>query len=211
MANFTLDIQKINPSLLSSIWTLFGWTHQVNFTMQPQQQSQWCWSATATSTAHFYDSASAWTQCSLVNAELGQSSCCNDGSTSACNQPWFLNNVLDRTQNLRSWSGTVAMASEVDAELAAGNPVGIRIGWFGGGGHFMVLSAYNSVLNQVEVRDPIFGTSVYDYDDFRDNYQDAGSWTHTYFLKSQPLSWIQIILKYIRMIIDRILAIFRGG
>ena len=186
MPTLSLTPDLINAPQLSPLWKLFAWTHQVDFTMQPQPQSQWCWAATSTSTSLFYNPASTWTQCTVVNAELGQSTCCTDGSTSACNQSWNLDKALDRTQNLRSWNGGVATPTQVDNELAAGNPVGVRIGWSGGGGHFMVLSAYQSALNRVEVRDPIYGTTVYDYETFRDAYQGSGSWTYTYYLKSAP-------------------------
>lgn len=205
MPGLSLTTDLINATKLSPIWKLFAWTHQVNFTMQPQTESQWCWAATSTSTSHFYNPASSWTQCTVVNAELAQSTCCDDGSTAACNQPWYLDKALDRTENLRSWNGEVATPAEVDAELAAGNPVGVRIGWDGGGGHFMVLSAYQALLNRVEVRDPIYGTTVYDYETFRDEYQGTGSWTHTYYLKQAPRDGCATVLAaIIRQLVEAI-------
>src|SRR4051812_27451016 len=94
------QIQQILQALL---------THNTGFTMQHQQQTQWCWSATSVSTSHFYNSASAWTQCSLVNSALGQTSCCVDGSTSTCNQPNVLTTPLSLTGNLATYqAGTIS-------------------------------------------------------------------------------------------------------
>src|SRR5262249_49866891 len=62
----------------------------LHFTMQHQEQTQWCWSATATSVSQYYNAASTWTQCSLVNAELGRTDCCSAPSSNDCNQPWTL-------------------------------------------------------------------------------------------------------------------------
>jgi hypothetical protein len=158
------------------------------FTMQHQEQTHWCWSATATSVAHYYNAASHWTQCSLVNAELGRTDCCTDPSSGNCNQPWTLNTVLTRVGHLASFSGGTISFADVRTEIDNGKPLGVRIGWSGGGGHFNVLACYtsNPLFGQqsVQVEDPWYGTSVWDYDTFRTAYQGSGSWTHSY--KTQP-------------------------
>ena len=54
----------------------------------------------------------------------------------------------------------------------------------GDGGHFNVLSCYTwrlrPLLQTIQVEDPWYGTSVWDYDTFRTAYQGSGSWTHSY-------------------------------
>jgi Papain-like cysteine protease AvrRpt2 len=158
------------------------------FTMQHQQQTQWCWSATATSVAHYYNGASTWTQCSLVNAELGRTDCCTAPSSANCNQPWTLNTVLTRVGHLASFTGGSTSFADVRNEIDNGRPLGVRIGWSGGGGHFNVLSCYTwrrlFRLQSIQVEDPWYGTSVWNYATFRTAYQGTGSWTHSY--KTQP-------------------------
>jgi len=160
------------------------WHRCLCFTMQHQQQTQWCWSATATSVALYYNTASGWTQCSLVNAELGRTDCCTDPSSANCNQPWTLNTVLTRVGHLASFTGGTTSFADLRTEIDNGRPLGVRIGWSGGGGHFNVLSCYtwNALLRlqSVQVEDPWYGTSVWDYDTFRTAYQGSGSWTHSY-------------------------------
>ena len=158
------------------------------FTMQHQEQTQWCWSAVATSVAHYYNAASTWTQCTLVNAEFGRTDCCTAPSSSNCNQPWYLDSVLTRVGHLASFTGGSTSFANVCTELDNGRPLGVRIGWFGGGGHFNVLACYTRNplfrLQSVQVEDPWYGPSVWDYDTFRTNYRSAGSWTHSYRTKA---------------------------
>src|SRR5919206_4771558 len=76
------------------------------FNIQHQLQTNWCWSACACSTSVFYDATTTWGQCSLVNAELEQSSCCENGASGSCNVPWYLDRVLRRTGNFGSMSAS---------------------------------------------------------------------------------------------------------
>jgi hypothetical protein len=159
----------------------------LGFTMQHQLQTNWCWSAVSTSVSRFYNPASPWTQCSLANTELGETACCADGSTDACNRDWYLDRALSRVGNLQSWSGAAAPLSEIEHEVNAGRPLGVRIGWEGGGGHFVVLAGYDDPGTGpgfLRVEDPWYGQSRMAYSAFRNTYQGTGSWTHTYHTRS---------------------------
>jgi hypothetical protein len=159
----------------------------LDFEMQHQLETNWCWSAVSTSVSHFYNPASAWSQCSLANAELGETSCCADGSTAACNRDWYLDRALSRIGNLQSWAGAAVPLSEVEHEVNAGRPLGVRIGWHGGGGHFVVLAGYDDPGTGpgfLRVEDPWYGQSRMAYSAFRNAYQGTGSWTHTYHTRS---------------------------
>jgi Papain-like cysteine protease AvrRpt2 len=153
--------------------------------VQAQLQSQWCWAACSTSVSHFFDAASAWTQCGVVNAELSQTGCCEDGSTATCNQPWYLDKALTRTGNFASRTSGTAPMSKIRSELSAGRPVGVRIGWTGGGGHFVTISGcLDDATGMLEIRDSIYGTSDISLANFTSSYQGSGSWTHTYFTRA---------------------------
>jgi hypothetical protein len=154
----------------------------LSFAMQSQEQSNWCWSAVATSTSLFYDTSSGWVQCTVVNDELGQTTCCADGSTTDCNQVWFLERALTRTNNLNTWQAGSLSASAIRSQLSAGRPLGVRIGWSGGGGHFVILHGIDS-SSTVTVSDPIYGTSTMSLSTFKTNYQGTGSWTHSYLTR----------------------------
>lgn len=154
----------------------------LSFTMQPQQQTQWCWSAVSTSTSLFYNAASTWTQCKLANSELGQTTCCQNGGSAACNIPWYLDSALIRTNNLNYWAGGASTYTTVEQQVNSSRPHGVRIGWSGGGGHFVIISGYTT--GQVlTIRDPWYGTSYITYNTLKTAYQGSGSWTHSYFTK----------------------------
>ena len=169
-------------------WTLYfdlsAFNTSLNFSMQSQTQTNWCWSAVSVSTSRFYNSASQWTQCSLANQQLGQTSCCNDGSTSGCNQTWYLDQALAETGNLDAWqSGTVSQQI-LEGEIVRRLPIGVRIGWSGGGGHFVIVDGATAANTTVHVEDPIYGTSDIAYSTLASSYQGSGSWTHTYFTRA---------------------------
>src|SRR6266700_5017599 len=92
--------------------TTGGCGNPLGFTMQTQQQTQWCWAAVSVSVNLYYDPTSGQTQCAVANTALGQTTCCNDGSTAQCNQPWFLYLALQIVGNLNAVaSGKVALAN----------------------------------------------------------------------------------------------------
>jgi hypothetical protein len=154
----------------------------LNFTMQHQRQTQWCWAAVTSSVAAFFRNP-LWTQCRVVNDGLGQAACCADGFSAACNRPWYLDKSLGRTGNLGAYSTGPLSLAQVRSELDAECPIGVRIGWAGGGGHFVAVGGYSDP-QLVDVRDPWFGISVLDYTQFRTGYQGNGRWTHSY--RTQP-------------------------
>lgn len=170
-------------------WLIFHWFNRwrrLAFTMQHQQQTQWCWAAVSTSVSLYYDTSSTWTQCTVVNAELGQTTCCQNGSTSACNQPWYLDLALQRTGNLDAFAGGTTSFADLRTEIDAGQPLGARIGWSGGGGHFAVIEGYKPGPGdqRVAIDDPWYGASDLTYNTFATSYQGSGSWTHSYTTES---------------------------
>src|SRR5262245_23438285 len=96
------------------------------FTMQHQKQTQWCWAAVTASVAAYYRNQ-AWTQCRVVNNQLGQVSCCSNGSTSACNQPWYLDKALDVVGNLGDYAAGALSIGQITAEIDGARPIGVRI------------------------------------------------------------------------------------
>ena len=178
---------------------------QLAFAMQAQTQTNWCWAATATSTSHFFWHFSSWTQCKVAGAELGRTDCCNSTVPGPCNVAWYLDRALTRTNNFVSYMGGQASYATVKAEIDAGRPVGARIGWNGGGGHFMMIYGYSKIgaTEYFDIDDPIYGKSHLTVADFASNYQGSGTWTHTYFTKSYfklPIKFLypnELVLKRI--------------
>jgi len=166
------------------------------FNMEAQTQSNWCWAATSKSVSHFYSKFSPWTQCKIASDEL-TNTCCNSPVPSPCNIAWYLSNALTRTNNFVSFQNGTITWGQVKQQLSAGKVVGTRIGWNGGGGHFMTIHGVSSfgTVQYLHIDDPIYGKSVLTYDQFATNYQGSGSWTHTYFTKKYSyFMWFKDLL-----------------
>jgi len=156
---------------------------RLNFVMQHQQQDFWCWAAVSASTSAYFTPATSWTQCAIVNAELGRSDCCSSGSSADCNKAWNLDKALNRTGNFNSMSSGAGSMTDITNEINNKRPLGARIGWAGGGGHFVTVDGYNSELNMVTIGDPWYGTSDVKLPIFQTAYKGSGQWTHKYFVK----------------------------
>jgi hypothetical protein len=176
----------IQPRLTAefSFWNWLYTYEVLPFNMQPQTQSNWCWAATSVSVSKFYSFLSPWTQCKVASAELGQT-CCTTPVPGACNVPWYLDKALTRTNNFVSIQGGTVPWSRIKQELDNGLVVGTRIGWSGGGGHFMVIHGVSRIGSReyLHIDDPIYKKSVLLYSQYATNYQGSGTWTHTYFTK----------------------------
>lgn len=150
-----------------------------------QEQSNWCWCATTLGVHCYYQPSDTTTQCAAANAILFRTDACANPTSPAVNIPYYLDRALHAFGHLRAPAVQSSLpTTDVNAEIDAATPVAARIGWAGGGGHFMLIVGYlaGTVL-RLEIRDPIFGTSELDFDDFRTGYQGSGSWTHSYLIK----------------------------
>jgi hypothetical protein len=159
----------------------------IAFEIQHQQQNEWCWSATSVSIDCFYNAASTWTQCGLVNNAFGRTDCCNAGSSAACNQPWYPDRALTILKRLNvSASGSIS-PDAIDGEMGQGRPVSVNVYWAGGGGHNLALRGRytlwdpntQSYPNWVSASDPWYGDSEVLYNTFLTSYQGSGSWGWT--------------------------------
>jgi hypothetical protein len=161
----------------------------LSFRMQPQTQTNWCWAATSTSVSHYFDHGSTWSQCKVANKTLSMSDCCGGGANGPCNIPYYLDQALTSTGNFDRFADGAEVPAKVRSEIKAGRPLCIRVGWAGGGGHFLCIigwiEAANGTLYYV-LADPIYGVSRVTLDTLRGSYQGSGTWTHSYFVRSLP-------------------------
>jgi hypothetical protein len=151
--------------------------------VQKQLESEWCWAAVSTSINHFYNPASTVTQCQVVNNQLGRTDCCSNPASSNCNVPGYLDKALQYVGNFASDKGLGTYQDAFNA-LNAGTPPCIRIGWSGGGGHFIIINGCQAP-SYLSVTDPIYGDSIVAYTTFTSGkYQGSGTWTDTFFTKA---------------------------
>jgi len=139
---------------------------------------QWCWAAVAASVADFKDHA-AHKQCDVASLVLNIPDCCGSGS---CNVPAELNEALSAVHHFNYSSAQSSDFGEVRDQIDLDRPLGVRIGWSGGGvGHFVTVSGYDETTQWVVVDDPLYGRSSLPHAEFRNSYKNLGSWTDSYF------------------------------
>lgn len=161
----------------------------LTFAMARQQQTNWCWAAVSTSVAAFFKPQGVPTQCKLAANQLGVANCCGGGAGAgtACNQPWYLDAALEHLGRLARMADSAQALTAFQREIDGGRPLCARIGWSGGGGHFVALSAWRidaAGTAYVTVEDPWFGESEIAFDLFRTAYRGTGAWTHSYFVSA---------------------------
>ena len=150
------------------------------FPLEKQKQNRWCWAAVAVGVDRYFDSTSQRNQCTVANRVLGRD-CCNNPAP--CNQGATLTAALEAVNRASRRVPRALSFEETTRELDEDRPVCVRIGWFDGGGHFVVLSGYRESgggILQVQVSDPWYPNSTVEYDEFRTNYYELGQWTDTY-------------------------------
>lgn len=178
------QLRRLWLRILERIDCRFHCWRRLPFYMQPQLQDNWCWAANAVSIASFYNSASQWTQCKLVNAQLGETTCCLAGSSCECDQPSTLQDALAVTGNFVNWS-YVPTSAEIRSEILNGRPLAAQIAWENGGAHFVVIAGYRCDAEEyLDIRDPLFGSSDLSLATFSSGYQHVGSWTYSFYTEA---------------------------
>ncbi len=168
-----------------------------SFTIQQQQQLQWCWAAVTVSINWYYDHKSNWSQCIMANFEFDQHTCCIDGSTSACNRPYSLQDALNDTGNLKQSIAGPASYNSITNEIANCRPVGMGFTWKETdkpsvtGSHAFAITGYGEGL--LFVNDPQGQISQnVDYSDLTSgdypiwNDMTITSWDETDFTRRSP-------------------------
>jgi lysozyme family protein len=178
------SLHAAGATLESAVGLEFAEVYVLEFTMQAQQQTNWCWAAVSTSVSHFYDANSAWTQCKVADTQLGRTDCCGGGASGACNVYGYLDQGLVEVGHFDHLQNGATTFEVLQNEIIASRPLGIRVAWLGGGAHFVAaIGAEEEDL--VLVGDPGSGTnSLVDYATLLTSYSGSGTWTHSYFTKS---------------------------
>jgi len=162
------------------------------FTMRGQEQNNWCWAAVGTSIGDFYSERQT-EQCAFASDVLGlpAGACCGTSSGGRCDKPWYLDRALAAAGCFERLDG-VAGFGDVRGEVDAGQPLGVRVQWAQGGGHFMTIAGYRtggSGQRIVTVHDP-WGPKVLDLaiEGLDGGYgTDRGRWTHSYYTAAAPV------------------------
>lgn len=147
-----------------------------------QQRPQWCWAAVAVGVAAYYDPTTPWTQCRVAREVLG-ADCCAAPDCVECDRQWYLDEALALVRHGAGHGRGALSLTAVLRELRRGDPIGVRIDWGDGSGHFVLLCGGDPRNGEVVVEDPARGRLTMHLDKLAEGYNDRGVWAHHYFLR----------------------------
>ena len=162
----------------------------LQFSMQGQQQSNWCWAATAASVSQYYGVNPVMTQCQIASKCLDMDCCITplppppppnwDG-----NITYALDVALRVSQHLAEGpTSDVLPFSSIMSEIDGGKPVCCHVSWDSDNGHFNAIVGYYNDDNQdVVVCDSLLGEHTLPYAMFVNNYNGGGTWDNSYLTK----------------------------
>jgi len=154
---------------------------RVALNMQWQSELWWCWAAVAASVAEYFSPSNAWRQCQVAGATLGNGGCC--ANPSPCNQQYDLDKALTAVGHFSGLVASTVSAGALAGELTAGRPIGSRVNWSGGGGHFVAIAGLlQGSQDYIGITDPWYGPSDVTFAAFCGSYQSNGSWDATYLV-----------------------------
>ncbi|CAN7324124.1 hypothetical protein ELH58_10355 [Rhizobium ruizarguesonis] len=162
-----------------------------NFTIQRQEQTNWCWAAVSATVVQYYHNETYWKQCDIVTEALKEDACFGDASAPHINKQWELDKALSIVGCLKMMTDKNVPEEVVFHEIAERRPLGARIHWKGGGGHFVVIRGWfigeDDALWYV-VEDPVKnggGTRTMPAAKFEKAFGRLGhgSWSHSYFVR----------------------------
>lgn len=152
--------------------------------LQPQKLSNWCWAAIAASLSQYYGTK-GWQQEAISSHILGFN-CSNfqqDKSIEAhCNQYAMLDQALKLVGCYSHWSPSRPSFERIKQEIDRGHPLCVRVEWYGGGFHYLVLMGYYHETKEIYVDDSLYGLSVQNFAEFPHNYRGIGGmWRETFW------------------------------
>lgn len=138
----------------------------VDLEVEPQRSSHWCWAAIGVALAAYYH-----------DRRLDQESVAG-----ASNVDRPLDKVLEEHGCFGHWSMGKPSFERIRFEIDAGRPVCIRIQWYAGGAHYVVIRGCDSTLRTLLIEDSLSGPSEHVYSRFPDDYAKRGGvWTETFW------------------------------
>lgn len=168
----------------------------LNFTIEQQQCSEWCWAAVTAAVCRCYGDSTPTQQCEVANIVLRLSidNCtecdCQQDPFAICNQPRNLASALDRVQHDRGnpVDGIATLElSDVKSEIDQGHPIVVRVALDDpvAGGHAVAIYGYTDD-GMVSIADPMHAKDKISvgFDDFvhgRDTQH--GRWRGAYLTK----------------------------
>lgn len=154
--------------------------------VERQEMKNWCWAALGVSAARYYHIGDL-RQPDLVRflPDMDRRSDETEANfhvrTNVC---MGLKQVLESLGCFSHWSPGRPTLERIAFEIDASRLLAMCIEWRGRGSHYVFITGYDLDRGEIHVEDPLFGSSVQEYDRFPAFYHhEGGIWRDTYWTK----------------------------
>ena len=163
-----------------------------------QEQTQWCWGGVSQAVLRYWGKRKS--QGVIANYAWGRKDCTNTPVPAICNQPNYMygtkgsiQGILDHWRvsctalakhltwrDVKKQINKKLISKDKDLGKKKGYPIIIRYGWYGGGGHFIVIRGFSTNGKKLYLMDPWFGNGygIFTYKYVKKESYDH-TWTHT--------------------------------
>ncbi len=150
-----------------------------------QRKSRWCWAAIASAVGSYYQTDTI-EQEELVEQLLEGIShdeeLYSKDEIKEQNVNFKLDKALKYVNSFSHLKLGKPIMERIQFEINQGRPFGVRIEWFKGGAHYVLVKGYNAEDGSLFIEDSLHGSSVQPYNQFPDEYREGGAvWTETYW------------------------------
>lgn len=158
-------------------------------TVNQQLKSRWCWAAIASAVATYYQTMCIDQQqiAGRLLADLNvKSGLYTNDDLLEKNVNFKLDVALKYVQCFSHWAIGKPVFERIQFEINQGRPLGVRLEWFKGGAHYILVTGYNDQEGSIMIEDPLHGPGMYGFDRFPETYRESGAvWTETFFTNKQ--------------------------
>jgi len=175
---------------------------QLDFPRQDQQQTFWCWAAVTAAVDDFMNPGPSLKQCEIANFAVNTARKAGGLPPlpgDACqmlpgyNTSLSLHPPLVSIGRAGNAGGVVLTFEQIQHEIDQGLPIGVRIEWEDGTGHFVTISGYsmgpdNTPMLMIQDPDPKSKTHEVPYNVFLKKYRLKGKWTETHLVERGPVA-----------------------
>ncbi|WP_162996444.1 papain-like cysteine protease family protein [Mucilaginibacter celer] len=154
-----------------------------NSTLANQQLERWCWAAIAQGLTAYYHQNTIQ-QYEIASQVLGFDCSAYTDSTDVserCNINYNLDKALEAVNCYSHWSPGKPFFERVQFEISMGRPVCLRINWFKGDAHYVMINGFNAANATLHIQDSLHGPSQIVYKHFPSKYRAGGVWAETYW------------------------------
>lgn len=154
-------------------------------TVGKQLRSRWCWAAIASALATWYKTGRI-DQVQLADSLLKDPVAAKDVYTEEDllerNINFKLDVALQYVNCFSHWTPGKPIFERIQFEINQGRPLGVRLEWFKGGAHYILVNGYNDRDRSIMIEDPLHGPVVQEFNRFPNKYQGSGAvWTETFY------------------------------